>query len=100
MNKISELNSISTLLSRCLRLAPTITDDNSRLATAGWLGLEQTGFPPVRLITLSWAHNYFLSILFPDAIACAGQTVLHNKQPTHLSTLRIGFFVHSSIFIA
>ena len=61
MNKISRLNSISTLLSRCLRLAPAITDDNPRLATAGWLDLTRTGFPPARLITLCWAHNYYLS---------------------------------------
>ncbi len=61
MYKISELNSISTLLSRCLRLAHTITGDNSRLATAGWLDLTRTGFPPTRLITLCWAHNYYLS---------------------------------------
>ncbi|MBQ3163399.1 MAG: hypothetical protein IJC02_02500, partial [Lachnospiraceae bacterium] len=44
-------------LARCLRLTPIITDDSSRLATVGWLNLIQTGFPPVRLIALGWAHN-------------------------------------------
>ena len=57
IGNISRLNRIATLLARCLRLTPTITDDNSRLATVGWLNLNQTGFPPVRLIALGWAHN-------------------------------------------
>ena len=54
---LSRLNRIATLLARCLRLTPIITDDSSRLATVGWLNLIQTGFPPVRLIALGWAHN-------------------------------------------
>ena len=57
IGNISRLNRIATLLARCLRLTPTITDDSSRLATVGWLNLIQTGFPPVRLIALGWAHN-------------------------------------------
>ena len=57
IGNISRLNRIATLLARCLRLTPTITDDSSRLATVGWLNLNQTGFPPVRLIALGWAHN-------------------------------------------
>ena len=61
---LSWLNRIATLLARCLRLTPTITDDNSRLATVGWLNLIQTGFPPVRLIALGWAHNSNFHILF------------------------------------
>ena len=57
IGNISRLNRIATLLARCLRLTPTITDDSSRLATVGWLNLNQTGFPPVRLIALGWAHT-------------------------------------------
>ena len=57
IGNISRLNRIAPLLARCLRLTPTITDDSSRLATVGWLNLNQTGFPPVRLIALGWAHT-------------------------------------------
>ena len=57
IGNISRLNRIATLLARCLRLTTTITGDSSRLATVGWLNLNQTGFPPVRLIALGWAHN-------------------------------------------
>ena len=64
IGNISRLNRIATLLARCLRLAPTITDDSSRLATVGWLNLNQTGFPPARLIALSWAHNS--NVFFPE----------------------------------
>ena len=60
---LSRLNRITTLLARCLRLTPIITDDSSRLTTVGWLNLIQTGFPPVRLIALGWAHNS--KFLFP-----------------------------------
>ena len=63
IGNISRLNRIATLLARCLRLTPTITGDNSRLATVGWLNLNQTGFPPVRLIALGWAHNSLLSTI-------------------------------------
>ena len=45
----------------CLRFAIAITDYHARLATAGWLDLKQTGFAPVRLIALGWAHNWKLS---------------------------------------
>ena len=63
IGNLSRLNRIATLLARCLRLTPTITDDSSRLATVGWLNLNQTGVPPVRLIALGWAHNSnFLSL--------------------------------------
>ena len=62
IGNISRLNRIATLLARCLRLATIITDDNSRLATVGWLNLNQTGFPPVRLIALDWAHNSNFSL--------------------------------------
>ena len=66
IGNISRLNRIATLLARCLRLTPTITDDSSRLTTVGWLNLNQTGFPPVRLIALGWAHksNFHLFDLF------------------------------------
>ena len=54
---LSRLNRIATLLARYLRLATAITVSYSRLATVGWLDLKQTGFPPVRLIALGWAHK-------------------------------------------
>ncbi|MBQ2450252.1 MAG: hypothetical protein II273_01595, partial [Lachnospiraceae bacterium] len=54
---LSRLNRIATLLARYLRLATAITVSYSRLATVVWLDLKQTGFPPVRLIALRWAHN-------------------------------------------
>ena len=63
VSNLSRLNRIATLLARYLRLTPIITDDSSRLATVGWLNLNQTGFPPVRLIALSWAHNSNLLLL-------------------------------------
>ena len=66
IDNILRLNRIAPLLARCLRLTLTITDDSSRLATVGWLNLNQTGFPPVRLIALGWAHNSNYS-LFPQA---------------------------------
>ena len=85
---LSRLNRITTLLARCLRLTPIITDDSSRLTTVGWLNLIQTGFPPVRLIALGWAHNskflFPIKLIYQNLPNCQTtiyRTVYHKKIP-------------------
>ena len=72
VGNISRLNRIATLLARCLRLAPIITDDNSRLATVGWLNLNQTGFPPVRLIAHWLGAQFKISRVFSQLSSIYG----------------------------
>ena len=62
MFKISLLNHIATLLPCCLRFATVITNSHLRLVTDSWLYLNHTGFPPDRLISFRWSHNWNLSV--------------------------------------
>ena len=82
---LSWLNRIATLLARCLRLTTIITDDSSRLTTVGWLNLIQTGFPPVRLIALSWAHNSNFPYLGTHLLALRQEASLALKSSVNSS---------------